>query len=38
VIGLLTLVGGDSAIQRLQFDIMGAIASFERSIINERAA
>lgn len=34
----LTLGEGDSAIQRLQLDIMGAVASFERSIINERAA
>ena len=34
----LTLGGGDSAIQRLQLDIMGAVAAFERAIINERSA
>lgn len=34
----LTLVGDGSPIQRLQLDIMGAVSSFERAIIAERAA
>ena len=34
----LSLGGDDSAIQRLQLDIMGAVAAFERAIINERSA
>ena len=34
----LMLGGGDTAIHRLQLDIMGAVAAFERAIINERSA
>ena len=34
----LTFTGEDSPMQALQLSIMGAVAAFERSIINERAA
>ncbi|MCL4141054.1 UNVERIFIED_CONTAM: hypothetical protein GTU68_020180 [Idotea baltica] len=34
----LTFDGGDSPMQKMQMQIMGAVAEFERSIINERAS
>lgn len=34
----LTFDGGNSAMQKMQLSLMGAVAEFERTLINERAA